>query len=89
MDSYIITLGLGGLATHDQSKTSNPIQNRHRHTNKVGTMIMIHSHNIVHASLSQKPSRFSQICKKIKVSKRLFLQSLDTYKPQSEKALYD
>jgi len=36
--------------THDQSKISNLIPNRHRHINKAGTKIMIHPHNVVHAS---------------------------------------
>ena len=26
--------GLGGLATHDQTKSSNPIKSKHRHTNR-------------------------------------------------------
>jgi len=34
MDNYIITFGLGELATHDKSKTSNPIKSKHRHINR-------------------------------------------------------
>ena len=34
MDSCIITPELGGLAAHDQSKICNPIQDKHRHTNR-------------------------------------------------------
>jgi len=51
LDSYIITLTLGGLTIHDQSKTNNHIQKQHKHTNKVGTMITIHPHDVVHTSL--------------------------------------
>ena len=40
----------GGLAAHDQSKTRNPIQDRHIYTNKVGMMVTIHPHSVVHAS---------------------------------------
>ena len=50
LDSYIIAPRLGGLVIHDQRKTSNLIQNRHRHTDKTGTMIMIHPHSIVRVS---------------------------------------
>ena len=39
-----------GLITHDQSKTSNPIQNRHKHTYKAGTMITIHPYGVIHSS---------------------------------------
>jgi len=34
MDSYIVTPGLGALTARSQSKTSNLIQNKHRHTNR-------------------------------------------------------
>ena len=80
MDNYIITPRLGGLAAYDQSKTKNPIQNSHKHTNKAGTMITICPHGVVPGSQLSKSSRFSQIRKKIKVNKRLFFsQSLNTY----------
>ena len=54
MDNYIITLEIGELAAHDQSKTSNPIQNKHKHTNKAGTLIKIRPLGIVHASQLSK-----------------------------------
>jgi len=34
MGNYIITPKLGGLANHDQRKTSNLINYKHRHTNR-------------------------------------------------------
>ena len=54
LDSYIIISGLGGLTSHDKNKTSNPIQNRHRHTNKAKTMITICFHSVVHATQISK-----------------------------------
>jgi len=45
---------LGGLASPDQNKTNNLIQNRHRHTNKADMMIPIRHYGVVHASQVSK-----------------------------------